>query len=534
MYTMKESVAVAKEADAKKWVSPTKSDKSIRRVRNEPERQLGSLRGVIGNIRRNGGKPSVESIATELSGMPSAQRAPALLALQQTHGNRYVQRVVSGIPAKLVVGQPGDIYEQEADRVAEQVIRMPEPGVPRQVEEVEEEEEELQAKELSGQTSEISPNLEARINTIRGGGQPLPTSTRAFFEPRFGYDFSQVRAHTDAEADTLNRVLNARAFTTGQDIFFRHVAYNHGSSSGRKLLAHELTHLIQQGAKTDSINVQTNRLAPMSKTHIGIAREVFDAGVPEPRDAGLPGGVPDDPQSEQQPEQQERQEENQPERITPQTGPQTGQMPVCTTRYQRATSFQSLIDLVRAAETRLNASGITSTREQIHALRGIYYGTTWSQDYAVERSTTRNEGFQRFTRPSQDPSHSVPRDVQPLLDCGLFEALRSSQDITDGNRHVDFGHLIIGLDARYDPVLPVGAFPPQVRMHNRFSREPITAAPSISKVISPVSSSQPPGDRQRRRHRPLRQAGAGFPMLCRTTFCQVRPALLGPVAPPRS
>jgi hypothetical protein len=91
MYTMKESVAVAKEADAKKGVSATRSDNSIHRVRNEPERQLGSLRDVIGNIRRNGGTPSVENIATELSSMHTAQRAPALLALQRTHGNRYVQ-----------------------------------------------------------------------------------------------------------------------------------------------------------------------------------------------------------------------------------------------------------------------------------------------------------------------------------------------------------------------------------------------------------------------------------------------------------
>jgi hypothetical protein len=101
---MKESVAVAKEADAKKGVSPTRSDNSILRLRDEPERQLGSLRGVIGNIRRDGGTPSVESIATELGNMHTAQRAPALLALQQTHGNRYVQRIVAGIQAKLKVG----------------------------------------------------------------------------------------------------------------------------------------------------------------------------------------------------------------------------------------------------------------------------------------------------------------------------------------------------------------------------------------------------------------------------------------------
>jgi hypothetical protein len=67
---MKESVAIAKEADT--MSSPSKSDKSIHRVQNEPERQLGSLRGVIDNIRRDGGTPSVDSIATELSSTPSA------------------------------------------------------------------------------------------------------------------------------------------------------------------------------------------------------------------------------------------------------------------------------------------------------------------------------------------------------------------------------------------------------------------------------------------------------------------------------
>ena len=106
--------------------SPTMSDNSIHRVRNEPERQLGSLRGVIGNITSNGGTPSVDSIVTELSNMPATvQRASVLLALQQTHGNRYVQQVVAGIQAKLKVGQPGSVYELEADRMADAVMRMP-------------------------------------------------------------------------------------------------------------------------------------------------------------------------------------------------------------------------------------------------------------------------------------------------------------------------------------------------------------------------------------------------------------------------
>ena len=74
---------------------------------------------MIGNIRCDSAAPSAESIATELGGRSAAERAPALLALQQTHGNRYVQRVVAGIQAKLKIGQPGDKYEQVADRVAD-------------------------------------------------------------------------------------------------------------------------------------------------------------------------------------------------------------------------------------------------------------------------------------------------------------------------------------------------------------------------------------------------------------------------------
>ncbi|MBE9571710.1 MAG: DUF4157 domain-containing protein, partial [Proteobacteria bacterium] len=196
------------------------------------------------------------------------QRASVLLALQRTHGNRYVQRVVAGIQAKLKVGQPGDVYEQEADRVAEQVMRMPEPEVQRQAEEEEliqskpiaepitplvqrqeeeeEEEEKLQAKETSGQISEVTPYLESGIQSQKGNGQSLPENDRTFFESRFGYDFSPVRIHSDINSDMLNRALNARAFTIGHDVFFRQGGYSPGNSSDYQLLAHELTHVIQQ------------------------------------------------------------------------------------------------------------------------------------------------------------------------------------------------------------------------------------------------------------------------------------------------
>ncbi|MBM3235930.1 DUF4157 domain-containing protein [Candidatus Poribacteria bacterium] len=191
--------------------------------------------------------------------MNESRRVQSLLRLQQQYGNRFVQRVLAqhAIQTRLQVSQPGDIYEREAERVAERVMQMPEPETQRQPAEEEEElqmvqrqpqeeEEEMQMKELPGQNSEVTPKLESRINALKGGGQPLPISTRSSFEQSFGYDFSQVRVHTDAEADNLNNSLNAQAFTTGQDVFFRQGAYNPGSSSGQKLLAHELTHVAQQ------------------------------------------------------------------------------------------------------------------------------------------------------------------------------------------------------------------------------------------------------------------------------------------------
>ena len=104
----------------------------------------------------------------------------------------------------------------------------------------------LQAKSREDVPSEVIGDLEFQINAIRSSGRPLAESERAFFEPRFGYDFSHVRVHTDAKADMLNRALNAHAFTTGPDIFFQPGAYTPGSSGGGELLAHELTHVVQQ------------------------------------------------------------------------------------------------------------------------------------------------------------------------------------------------------------------------------------------------------------------------------------------------
>lgn len=85
-----------------------------------------------------------------------------------------------------------------------------------------------------------------RINQARGGGQSLDAATQQKMGGVMGYDFSGVRVHTSNEADTLNQELGAKAFTTGQDIFFKEGAYSPGSGSGQELIAHELTHVVQQ------------------------------------------------------------------------------------------------------------------------------------------------------------------------------------------------------------------------------------------------------------------------------------------------
>src|SRR6516162_4201657 len=92
----------------------------------------------------------------------------------------------------------------------------------------------------------VMDGVERSIDQARGGGQGMDHGTRTRMESAFGADFSGVRIHTDARADGLSQSLSARAFTTGRDVFFRQGEYSPGSSSGRELLAHELTHIVQQ------------------------------------------------------------------------------------------------------------------------------------------------------------------------------------------------------------------------------------------------------------------------------------------------
>jgi hypothetical protein len=160
------------------------------------------------------------------------------------------------IQTKLAIGQPGDRYEQEADRVAQQVvqhIQAPAPLHPPEIQRSEAEAEEeviqrsplLQCKSGPGSIPAMRTTA-ASIQQLRGCGQALPAHVQAPMQRAFGADFSAVRIHTDGQSDRLNRSLHAKAFTTRQDIFFRQGMYDPTSRSGRELIAHELTHVVQQ------------------------------------------------------------------------------------------------------------------------------------------------------------------------------------------------------------------------------------------------------------------------------------------------
>ncbi|KAF0195069.1 MAG: hypothetical protein FD166_3126 [Bacteroidetes bacterium] len=180
------------------------------------------------------------------------------------------------IQTKLAVNKPGDKFEREADSVAERVMRMS--GGARSVDEgkkiesqVEEkvqrrEDNSLPEKEAGNQNPDESTQTAIRSKT--GGGMPLPRPVRDFMEPRFGNDFSNVRIHNDDQSSQLSRQLNARAFTHKNHIFFGSGQYNPDTKQGKQLLAHELTHVVQQGSSPGLSNQGVAPAVPVSESRI--------------------------------------------------------------------------------------------------------------------------------------------------------------------------------------------------------------------------------------------------------------------------
>ncbi len=181
------------------------------------------------------------------------------------------------VQKKLEIGAADDKYEVEADRMADQVLQMkpvdadkPRPPISSIIQRKCsncDEEDRIQKQSLSEQITPLvqrktsntgggtvaSDAVSTKINQSKGGGHSLDDTTSNFMKTGFGSDFSKVRIHTDSNAINLSRELNAQAFTVGNDIYFNEGKYHPNSNSGKHLLAHELTHTVQQGEENQKV-----------------------------------------------------------------------------------------------------------------------------------------------------------------------------------------------------------------------------------------------------------------------------------------
>jgi hypothetical protein len=213
-------------------------------------------------------RPTSHAPATVASPLAVPLRAGGPLAAGRFDYSRipvYAEPgVVPAVQAKRVVNEPGDVYEQEADRVADALMdapltaggparRLADPSSARiqqkcaECEQEENDEETVPVVQMkAARTTEPADGFKDRLRALSGGGSPLPDDQRREFEAHLGYDLSGVRVHTDSAAATAAGSLGARAFTHGHAIAFATGQYAPETTAGRRLLAHELTHVVQQ------------------------------------------------------------------------------------------------------------------------------------------------------------------------------------------------------------------------------------------------------------------------------------------------
>lgn len=246
----------------------------------------------------------------------------SVLSVQNNFSQKKNERNTSykngiNIQPKLTVGAPDDPYEREADSVADKVMRMPEqdfiqhkPGeeddkkvqlkrnagtnfIQRKCEECDKEEK-IHRKPLSqaitpfiqtksdGEGS-VSVPMSSSIENSRGNGSALDGSTQSFMENRMGADFSNVKIHTDSESVQMNTELKAQAFTVGNDVYFNQGKFEPHNEEGKRLLAHELTHVVQQTSSTVSVQ---NKLIQRKTTLNGSYKHNVEPGSKMPVSVG--------------------------------------------------------------------------------------------------------------------------------------------------------------------------------------------------------------------------------------------------------
>ena len=234
-------------ADEEEKISPQLEDENQEeKVNLKPAVEEGDEETVSPQLEDENKKEDLQLAADE----PEKED---MVSPQLENENKQEDLNKKSIQTKLTVGEPGDKYEQEADTVAAKVVEQI--NSPKSQQPVQGKVEPVVQPTLMRQggagKGTVNRDVEQNIQQARGGGQGLADNVREPMEQAFGTDFSGVKVHTDGQSDVLNKSLNARAFTTGQDIFFKQGEYQPGNKQGQELLAHELTHVVQQGGSAD-------------------------------------------------------------------------------------------------------------------------------------------------------------------------------------------------------------------------------------------------------------------------------------------
>ena len=242
--------------------------------------QAKPIAGLTTPVIQRQGVESEEEEEDKLHMKPLASQFTPLIQRKAESSEEEDEEIVQTKPVSHSFGRVSVLpVQRQAEEEEEKVLQTKplveriSPLIQRMVEPTEEDEEKLQTvqtKENPGQAPSVTSNLEARLNTSKGSGQPLPDETRSFMESRFGHDFSQVRVHAGGAAGQLNQELRAQAFTHGQDVYFGAGKYSPKSLEGKRLLAHELTHTVQQSSVIRRrIQRQCDRIAPEFRSVLG-------------------------------------------------------------------------------------------------------------------------------------------------------------------------------------------------------------------------------------------------------------------------
>ncbi len=207
-------------------------------------------------------RPATSGLASQALPHVTDGRQPAVQSQLDSASQLGHRFDAVDVQPSLIVGPADDHFEREAERAAGQVMAaMDSPGHPTARPQITpiaggpavQREAAGGASGTGPQGGTVSAEVAKGIEDARGAGQPLPIEIRQPAERALGADFSGVRVHTTSQADRLNRQVNADAFAAGRDLFFRRDTFSPDSPEGKRLIAHELTHVVQQGQQADGV-----------------------------------------------------------------------------------------------------------------------------------------------------------------------------------------------------------------------------------------------------------------------------------------